>query len=790
MLVLFSASAFAAEEPLGAWDMSFLWEGEEDDAPVTIVITEGEEGKLSGTATSKGRVLDSFSVEHEQGEIAFQINFAGAALIENRTYDFRGPLVGNSFEGEVLAEGFPFKIHVIGRRTSEDPTPKFTSAQAAAGEEAYQQHCALCHGADLRGLEQAPVLRGDRFDQTWRGQSLSVFTFHLRRMPPEGATEPGSVSHETRLDILAFLLASNGLSPGKAEMPSSMDDLHGLYIPKLPGVETDPDAPVVPSPAQVALLKNLPAVTDAMLQHPSDEDWLHWGGTASFHNFSPLNDINGNNVEILKPVWRTQLRNGRGNPAPLVHQGVMFLQTFPDRVLALDASNGDVLWRFQHEHNTRSTKKMGIALHGVTVIVPTSDMQLVALKAKTGEVVWKNKIAQDHSGFSLGSAPLVAGDKVIQGVMGFYVPGGPFIMALDIKTGKELWRFHTIARPGELGGNSWNDLPLEKRSGGNVWHQGTYDAELNLVYYGPTATYDLEPQRTRVDKEGVTNDALFTNTTLALNADTGELVWHFQHLRNDQWNFDWAYERQIVNMTIDGTNRKVLLNTGKMAITDALDAATGEYLFSMDAGVQNIVASIDPVSGVKTVKPESIPREGSTFLVSPNHYGARSWAPTSFNPQTNRLYVPLGEGAQIIDEHGWHDRFNPDSKDGTVGRIQAFDVASRELAWRFDSASPVISGVLATGGGLVFAADLNRTLRAHDDATGEVLWQHDLDDLPNSNIITYEAGGTQYVAIVVGLISDNAEDWEMTYRRFAPDEHLPINDAAKGGSAIWAFALD
>ena len=373
--------------------------------------------------------------------------------------------------------------------------------------------------------------------------------------------------------------------------------------------------------------------------------------------------------------------------------------------------------------------------------------------------------------------------------MGFLVPGGPFILAVDIKTGKEVWRFHTIARPGEPGGNSWNDLPLERRSGGNIWHQGTYDPDLDLVYYGPTATYDLMPLREPVDKVGVTNDALFTNTTLALNADTGELVWYFQHLRNDQWNFDWAYERQIVNLTIDGESRKVLLNTGKMAITDALDAATGEYLFSIDAGMQNIVAAIDPATGIKTIKPEAMPREGSTYLISPNHYGARSWAPTSYNPQTKRLYLPLTEGAQIVDERGWHDRFHPDSRDGTQGRLQAIDIEKRELAWRFETASPLLSGLLATGGGLVFSADLNRTLRALDDETGEVLWQSELDDLPNSNIVSYSIDGKQYVAIVVGLISDNAEDWEMTYRRFAPDAGLPINDSPKGGAAIWAFAL-
>ena len=229
-----------------------------------------------------------------------------------------------------------------------------------------------------------------------------------------------------------------------------------------------------------------------------------------------------------------------------------------------------------------------------------------------------------------------------------------------------------------------------------------------------------------------------------------------------------------------------------MAIVDALDAATGEYLFSMDAGLQNIVASIDSETGIKTIKSEAMPKTGSTFLVSPNHFGPRSWPSTSYNPQTHRLFVGLNEGAQIVSERerGWRNRLNPSSRDGTLGRLQAFDISRQELAWRYDVAAPLVSSVLATGGGLVFSADLNRTLRAFDEQNGEVLWQTELDDIPNCNIVTYTAGGKQYVALVLGLVSDNAEDWEGTYREYASQLDIPFNDLPKGGAAIWAFALD
>jgi alcohol dehydrogenase (cytochrome c) len=170
---------------------------------------------------------------------------------------------------------------------------------------------------------------------------------------------------------------------------------------------------------------------------------------------------------------------------------------------------------------------------------------------------------------------------VIQGVESFRVSQGSFIVAIDLETGKESWRFYTVARPGEPGGDTWNDLPLEKRNGGSVWVAGSYDPKLGLVYFGPAPTYDTAPLLEPVDKPGHTNEALFTNATVALDAKTGKLAWYYQHVANDQWDLDWAFERQVLDLEIDGVMRRVVLNTGKLAIIEAVDAATGEYLFSM-----------------------------------------------------------------------------------------------------------------------------------------------------------------------------------------------------------------
>ena len=159
------------------------------------------------------------------------------------------------------------------------------------------------------------------------------------------------------------------------------------------------------------------------------------------------------------------------------------------------------------------------------------------------------------------------------------------------KQARKKWRFYTIPRPGEPGGNTWNGIPMEERSGGSVWNAGAYDPELNLVYFGVAPTYNTAPLLYPVNIDGITNDALYTNATIALNPDSGELVWHYQHIENDQWDLDWAFERQIINISFEGEQRKAVINMGKLGILDAVDAATGEFLFSMDMGLQNVVHS-------------------------------------------------------------------------------------------------------------------------------------------------------------------------------------------------------
>lgn len=691
-------------------------------------------------------------------------------------------------------------------------SPSFTTEQAEAGGAAYARECATCHGDALEGVGITPGLAGDRFAVRWGGQRLDRLWTEMQRMPP---TSPGELAVQTYVEIAAYLLRANGVAAGGRPLAAGPEDWAGFVVPA--GRETEAaTGALADAGRRTQLLSGLRPVTAEMLADPPPEDWLGWRRTYDSQGYSPLDQITTRNVADLGVAWSLGLAPGANNPMPLVHDGVMFLFTFPDTVLALDATTGALLWRHQYDPAVPSSKKMGIALHGNRVLVPTSDLHVLALDARTGEVVWDHPIAidtpawaggnaarsreprQNHGGYQLRAAPWIAGDTVIQGITAINVPGGGFVVALDAETGEESWRFHTVARPGELGGDSWNDLPLEARSGGSVWNQGSYDPELDLLFFGSGPTYDTGPLLEEVGRDGVTTDALFTNATVALRRATGELVWYYQHLANDQWDLDWAFEREIATLRVDGVLRKVVMTAGKMAILDVLDAATGQYLFSYDAGLQNVVSATDPVSGAKTIAPEAVPSLTETRLVCPNHYGIRSWPGLSMNPATSRLFLPLTAGCMLAGPEGYgllssgvrlQVALHPSSTDGTMGRLQALDLETRELVWEHREGAPFISAALATGGGLLFVGDLNRSFRAFDQATGEVLWETALDDVPSSSVITYAVDGRQYLAVVVGQTNNHVDDWTRVFTGPGRDAGLRVNDDPKGGPAILVFAL-
>lgn len=675
----------------------------------------------------------------------------------------------------------------------------YSTAQAERGRNVYTTSCAACHGPDLGGGQFGPPLRGVNFRQRWAGVPVSELFEQVRTMPPGQAR---SLGDNVYADLVAVMLAENGVAAGGTELPSDLTRLAAMNMPgtrvvgqarAAAGGGLTPGVKLPFWPSRANPLDSISPVTEALLTNPPEGSWLQWRRTWDGKGFSPLNQINKGNVKNLGVAWSLALPPGPNAATPLVHDGVIFVHAFRDNVLALDATTGDLLWQYSRQlpEGVNPTVKRNLALYGDKLYVATSDVHVVALDIKTGAVVWDKPTGDYSAGLRQSGGPLVAKGKVMIGMVG-RAAGGPSIVALDSETGAEAWRFFTIARPGEPGGNTWNDLPLEQRNGGSVWTAGYYDPVTNLAFFGAAPTYDTGPLLKRVNKRGVTNDALYTDATMALNPDTGKLVWHYQHMENDQWDLDWVFERHLINMQVNGRNRRVVMTAGKLGIYDAVDAATGEYVSSFDIGIQNLVTRIDPKTGKKIVNPDLIPGDGKLKLICPHAGGGKSWVPSAYNEATKIMYVPSqetcmsltpvaeGERGSLTTGVRWSIQPRPDT-DGRFGRLQAINVETGKTLWTQRQRAAQSSGILATAGGLVFAGALDRFISAYDDTTGEQLWKTKLTDVPSSAPITYTVNGKQYMAVVVGFGSAHAS----TFPMLTPEIAMPVTPS----SAIWVFAL-
>ena len=696
-------------------------------------------------------------------------------------------------------------ILLLGAGAHADPS--YTSAQATRGQQQFERTCARCHGADLSGGQFGPALKGEVFEGRWAGKPLAdLFDYIHTNMPP---TDPGSLSGRGLSELLAYILKQNGVQAGDEVLPSGYERLLAVLMPGNALSEQDrmrlgPGGPVSPNARMPAWptgpdpRASYTPVTDEMLANPPADEWLSWRRSLDGKGFSPLKQINKDNVRKLQLDWSISLPPGANESTPLYHDGVLFVQSFKDNVQAFDALSGRELWHYERHlpEAAPPTFKKSIALYGDRVYLGTSDLHVVALDAKTGKVAWDRTVGELDKGFDITGGPLAIRGKVMIGVAATTGgPGGGYVAALDADTGKEAWRFHGVARPGEPGGNSWNGLPLEKRSGGSFWVPGSYDARTNLLYFGPSPTYDTGPLRNAVDQPGITNDALFTDSTVALDPETGRLAWYYQHLANDQMDMDFAYQRLILDLPVNGKTTRVVITGNKAGIFDAMEAKTGKYLYSFDLGIQNFITAIDPETGRKTVDPALIPggeNQGRTLTICPHAGGGRNWIPDAINPHTDMLFVPLAEtcmdlipikkGESALMSGGFRFTIREgQNADGRFGRIQAIDLRTGRTVWKERQRAVPGSGILATHGGLLFVGSLDRSFAAYDQDTGKRLWHRILTNVPNSAPITYAVNGKQYVAVVVGY----GGPWSVTEAILTPEISLPVAPS----SSLWVFSL-
>lgn len=517
-------------------------------------------------------------------------------------------------------------------------------------------------------------------------------------------------------------------------------------------------------------------VTDAMLTKPDPADWLMWRRTLDSWGYSPLNQVNRTNVSQLRLVWTRGLGPGTSFEAtPLVHDGVMYIPNPGDYIQALDAQTGDLIWEYQRKlanPNRRATKR-NLAIYGTNIIHTTSDNALIALDAQTGSVAWETKILDPDKPANASSGPIIANGKVISGRQ--CQPGGGFdacvITAHDAKTGKELWRAHTMPRPGEPGDETWGGVPLDQRWHVGTWMVPSYDPELNLIYVGTSVTIPAP----KFILGGNENKHLYHNSTLALDANTGKIVWYYQHIV-DHWDLDHPFERLLVDTAVapnpkdvawinpklkPGERRKVITGIpGKTGIVYTLDRKTGEFLWARPTVFQNVVTKIDGATGAVTDNSEvTFSHLNESHLVCPGSNGGKNWPAGAYSPLTNTMYMPMQNmcmtATTTTDQrdpskvYGLTMQYSiaPGAKD--VGAVWAISAETGQTTWKHEERAGAMS-LVATGGGLLFGGDVNGRFRAYDDKTGKVLWEMNLGSPVSGYPVTFSVGGKQFVAVTTG----------------------------------------
>jgi alcohol dehydrogenase (cytochrome c) len=552
------------------------------------------------------------------------------------------------------------------------------------------------------------------------------------------------------------------------------------------------------------VIKNVKPVPESELRNPPPGDWLMWRRTYDAWGYSPLDQITKDNVKNLQVAWTWSLNNGATEMTPIVRDGVLYITNAGDKVQAINGATGDLIWEYRRDlpqklltEGGNTLAKRNMAVLDDKLIIATSDAHLAALDLKTGQVIWDHATADWTKGWRYSGGPFVAGGMIVQGMTGCgnAEPGGCFITGNDPKTGEEKWRVYTVARPGEPGGDTWNGLPLESRFGASAWISGSYDPEQNTVFYGAGQPYPwiAEMRGTLPQKDGQKNNALFSDTTMALDPATGKMKWYFQHLQNDSYDLDVVYERVLVDLTIDGQVRKSLVTAGKTGMLEALDRTNGQFLWSKETVPQNVIASVDPKTGEKTLNQAAIPHIGQTTVNCPADPGGRGWPATAYSPKTQMLYMPLNEfcsnttptpldpgQAYTGGGRAVYSRVSVPNSDGNIGRIDAIKLSDHSTGWSKRQRAPATSAVLPTAGGIVFSGSWDRYFRALDDATGQVLWQLRTNNAVNAFPVSYMAGGKQYVAVAVG----NGSSEMRSLATLTPEIANPDS-----GSSLWVFAL-
>jgi alcohol dehydrogenase (cytochrome c) len=505
----------------------------------------------------------------------------------------------------------------------------------------------------------------------------------------------------------------------------------------------------------------LPVTYERLLKARDEPgNWLTYSGDYRSHHYSTLKQITAENVHGLRAKWIYQMHKQKVESTPIVVDGVMYVTRPPSDVIALDAETGRALWTYEHRLPGRvyvccGEVNRGVAILGDTLFLTTLDAKLIALDARAGRVLWKKELADPSLNYTATGAPLAIKDKVIVGIAGGEGGIRGFLDAYDARTGERVWRFWTIPAPGEPGAETWEGESW-RFGGGSTWLTGSFDPELNLLYWGtgnpgPDYNGDVRP-----------GDNLYSCSLLALDPDTGRLKWHFQLTPHDTRDWDATQVPVLLDATVDGQLRKLVVMPSRNGFYYALDRQTGEFLFAKPFVKQTWAREIDK-RGRPVVNPGQEPTSEGNETIWPGVDGGHNWMSPSYSPDTRLLYFNAREERRRFFKTdapefqpgeaffggggGGGARFRPEE---SWGKLVAISPGTGEIQWEHRILTPPWAGVLSTAGNLVFSATPSGNFYALDARTGKELWRFNGGDRVYASPITFLSRGRQLVTIPIG----------------------------------------
>ena len=697
----------------------------------------------------------------------------------------------------LLSAAVALGLVACGQESTQAPTSTAThtamtsafSDQAALGAGKFAANCAACHGVNLEGTTLGPLLSGRPFLQRWGDRTPSLLFSNIKANMPPGGNE--GISDADYLAITAHILDTNGVDAITAALTASTDFTIADNASELVANRQRSEPP---APEGITVAGNVDdyspfvPVTDAMLEAPDPADWPMIRRSYDAHSFSPLHQINTANVDSLSLEWVWNMHEGDSEPSPLVYKGIIYLINPGNVIQALDGKTGELIWENWAGPANRQDMR-NIAIYNDKIIQATTDARLIALDARTGEQVWETAVADNTQGFENSSGPIVADGRVILGLAGCarYIKDDCYISAHDANTGELAWRFNTIAKANEPGGDTWGELDDIFRAGGETWITGSYDPDLKLTYWGTAQQKPWVPVSRHLT---INDEGLFTNSTVAINTDDGTLNWHFQHVPAEALDLDEVFERVLVNRG----GEKLVFSLGKYGILWKSDRVTGEFKGYKETVFQNAFTDIDAVTGRVTYR-EDIQNAKLNEWTSacPSSAGGKDWHSMTYHEPSGLMIAPLSQTClenaarevALVQGGGGlaasRKFFEMPGTDGNLGKIGAYNVDTMEEVWSHQQRASFHTGTMSTAGDLVFVGDLDRRFKALNARTGKLLWETRLGTSVQGHPVSFAIDGKQYIAVTSAVGG--------TSPRTVPDVIATEITYPRWGNALYVFSL-